>query len=486
MKKNNFFKKLILAAMLLSTFTGTLISQSWNQIGNDINGEAAGDYSGFAVSLNSDGNLVAIGAWRNDNVSGSDAGHVRVFQNISDSWVQIGNDIDGEAAGDYFGRSVCINVDGSIVAIGATYNDGNGSSSGHVRIYEYQSGAWIQVGNDINGEASWDYSGNSISLNSDGSIVAISAPYNDENGSNAGHVRIYQNMSGSWVQIGSDINGEAEGDESGVSVSLNNSGSIVAIGAYKNDGAGEDAGHVRVFELQSGSWIQKGNDIDGEAADDFFGRAVSLNADGSIVVVGAHKNDGNGEEAGHVRVFEYQAGSWIQKGNDIDGETTQDWFGIAVSINDDGSTIAVGASQNNGIGLNLGYAKIYNFHSGSWNQTGGNLDGEASGDGFGRSISLNSDGSKVAVGAWGNDDNGSNAGHTRVFDFGLATSILTEDVYTKWLASGTMFIYDITGQFVDQMEINGPVFNLELDNTGVYILVVRDGSSVFTKKVIVK
>ena len=44
MKKNNFFKKLILAAMLLSTFTGTLISQSWNQIGNDINGEAAGDY----------------------------------------------------------------------------------------------------------------------------------------------------------------------------------------------------------------------------------------------------------------------------------------------------------------------------------------------------------------------------------------------------------------------------------------------------------
>ena len=268
MKKNNFFKKLILAAMLLSTFTGTLISQSWNQIGNDINGEAAGDYSGFAVSLNSDGNLVAIGAWRNDNVSGSDAGHVRVFQNISDSWVQIGNDIDGEAAGDYFGRSVCINVDGSIVAIGATYNDGNGSSSGHVRIYEYQSGAWIQVGNDINGEASWDYSGNSISLNSDGSIVAISAPYNDENGSNAGHVRIYQNMSGSWVQIGSDINGEAEGDESGVSVSLNNSGSIVAIGAYKNDGAGEDAGHVRVFELQSGSWIQKGNDIDGETTQD--------------------------------------------------------------------------------------------------------------------------------------------------------------------------------------------------------------------------
>ena len=38
------------------------------------------------------------------------------------------------------GRSVSLSSDGSRVAIGAPYNDGNGSNSGHVRIYELQSG----------------------------------------------------------------------------------------------------------------------------------------------------------------------------------------------------------------------------------------------------------------------------------------------------------------------------------------------------------
>ena len=50
--------------------------------------------------------------------------------------------------------------------------------------------------------------------------------------------------------MGSDIDGEAEMDYSGMSVSLSSDGTIVAIGAYKNDGNGTDAGHVRVYEFQ--------------------------------------------------------------------------------------------------------------------------------------------------------------------------------------------------------------------------------------------
>jgi hypothetical protein len=41
-------------------------------------GEAADDYSGLSISLSSDGNTVAIGAFGNDG-NGSKAGHVRVF-----------------------------------------------------------------------------------------------------------------------------------------------------------------------------------------------------------------------------------------------------------------------------------------------------------------------------------------------------------------------------------------------------------------------
>ena len=105
----------------------------------------------------------------------------------SSFFTQIGLDIDGEAEIDYSGDSVSLSADGSVVAIGAYGNDGNGSDSGHVRIYQNVNGNWLQLGNDINGEAADDYSGGSVSLSADGSTVAIGAPRNDDNGANSGH-----------------------------------------------------------------------------------------------------------------------------------------------------------------------------------------------------------------------------------------------------------------------------------------------------------
>ena len=104
---------------------------------------------------------------------------------------QLGQDIDGEAAEDFSGRDVSISADGSTVAIGAISNDGNGSDSGHVRIYQWSGGTWQQLGSDIDGEAAGDGSGSSVSISADGSTVAIGAYYNDGNGSYLGHVRVY-------------------------------------------------------------------------------------------------------------------------------------------------------------------------------------------------------------------------------------------------------------------------------------------------------
>jgi hypothetical protein len=47
------------------------------------------------------------------------------------------------------------------------------------------------MGDDINGEAAYDYSGTSVSLSSDGDTVAIGARHNDGNGDNSGSVRVY-------------------------------------------------------------------------------------------------------------------------------------------------------------------------------------------------------------------------------------------------------------------------------------------------------
>jgi len=116
--------------------------------------------------------------------------HVLAVASIS----QVGADIDGEAAGDNSGRSVAMSGDGSRIAIGAPYNDGtdgNGSYTGHVRIYTLISGTWTQTGLDIDGEAAGDLSGISVAMSGDGSRIAIGTPYNEGTGSNAGHVRVY-------------------------------------------------------------------------------------------------------------------------------------------------------------------------------------------------------------------------------------------------------------------------------------------------------
>ena len=49
-----------------------------------------------------------------------------------------------------------------------------------------------------------------------------------------------------WNRLGSDIDGENAEDRSGWSISLSSDGTIVAIGAYANDGNGNLSGHVKL------------------------------------------------------------------------------------------------------------------------------------------------------------------------------------------------------------------------------------------------
>jgi len=384
------------------------------QLGPDIDGEAAYNSSGNSVSTSSDGNRVAIGAFRN-NGNGTFAGHVRIYEWSGSKWIQLGTDIDGEAAGDGLGFSVSISSDGNRVAIGARFNDGNGIDAGHVRIYEWTGSNWIQLGADIDGEASRDFFGSTVSISSDGKRVAIGAANNTGNGNSAGHVRIYEWTGSTWVQLGADIDSEAAGDESGFSVSISSEGNRVAIGAPGNDGNGNYSGHVRIYEWTVSNWVQLGADIDGEAAGDESGESVSISSDGNRVAIGAPYNDGNGNYSGHVRIYEWTGSNWKQMGTDIDGEAIDDRSGTSVSMSSDGNRVAIGAPNNDGNGDNTGHVRIYEWTGNNWVQLGVDIDGEAAVDLSGKSVSISSDGKRVAIGASANDGNGIQAGHVRLF-----------------------------------------------------------------------
>ena len=219
----------------------------WVRKGENIVGTTAWEMSGSSVSLSYDGNTVAIGSGKSywTGSSWNNTGRVRVFattNRLYPKWEQVGDDIAGESISDWSGQSVSLSADGTRVAIDGQYNDGAaGTDSGHVRVWEYSNNAWTQMGSDIDGEAAYDYSGGGVSLSADGTRVAIGSQWNDGNGESSGHVRVYEYSNSGWNQLGIDIDGVSADDRSFV-VSLSGDGTRVAIGA-------KNAGYMRVFAV---------------------------------------------------------------------------------------------------------------------------------------------------------------------------------------------------------------------------------------------
>jgi hypothetical protein len=99
----------------------------------------------------------------------------------------LGQDIDGEAAGDASGHSVSLSEDGKIVAIGAIFDNDDIINAGYTRVYRWDDiSTWIQIGDDIKGDADSDRSGYSVSLSADGIRVAIGTQRSDINGNDSG------------------------------------------------------------------------------------------------------------------------------------------------------------------------------------------------------------------------------------------------------------------------------------------------------------
>ena len=417
-------KKLItISGILLMLLPCSLYAQT--QIGQNILGSADGDYN-TTNALNSDGSILIIGA---PQFGTSRDGYARVFELDGTDWVQMGTTLLAENPGDEFGWQVAINSIGDIVAVYAGRNDGNGTDAGHARVYQFDGNDWIQLGGDIDGEAAGDAAGRgAIDLSSDGTILAMSGPYNDGGGVDAGHVRVFEYDGNDWVQQGNAMEGEAN-FLTGFNVSLNNDGSRVSVGYMDADTAnGFQSGKVGVFEFDGNDWLQIGNDILGEADFDRFGYDADLNGDGNIVAIGATWSNGDGgNDTGSASVFQFDGNDWVQMGQDIDCDQdgSEAW---EVSINGDGTVISYGAYLYDGLGDNTGLVRVYKYNGSEWIQRGEDIIGASSDSYDGWTTSLNEDGTVLATGGWGYDYS---KGVVRVFDLSEIITIYALDGTTS-------------------------------------------------------
>ena len=323
------------------------IGGAWTLYGTDINGENFGGIGAFSVSLSADGNTLAFGG-----LLGLDV--VKVFSYNTDTgfWTQKGNDIPNNTSEGVFGFSIKLSSDGNTLVIGAVSSP-IVPAAGVTQIFQFETGSWNQVGDDINGVEFGEHSGRSVDISSDGKTVAIL---------NNNSARVYKNISGAWTLFGDEI--PALGSQyPNSAVSLSSNGDILAIGEPDYTDSFIQQGRVRVFSHGSGTWNQVGRDINGEVAYYRTGASVSLSSDGQILAIGEPGSTSGSTDRGRTRLFENQGSSWVHIGNDIFGEASEDYSGGSISLSSDASTLAIGAYLNDGNGVDAGHARIYDLRA---------------------------------------------------------------------------------------------------------------------------
>lgn len=413
MKITKILIKVILLGLL--SLQTLCISAQWFQQGLDIDGDFDNDASGAVLSLSADGTTLAISSFAY-YLGGNHTGQIRVYKKINGNWTQQGDDIIGDQPFSRSGGSISLSADGKIIAIVSWSNHGGGYFRGDTRIYNYTNGMWMQLGNPIYGESDGDGGSSSVSISANGTIVAIGSYLNGGGGIGRGHVRIFKFVNNAWLQIGADIDGKSDQELSGIGLSISSDGTIVAIGASDADDGGTNSGQVRIFKFIDGSWIQLGNNINGDYGD-YSGRPVALSSSGTTVAIGRITHNIGGIARGYVRIFAYSNGVWKQLGSNINGETNSDHSGTSVALSADGNIVAIGATSNDGGGIDRGHVRIYKFSGGLWKQFGSDIDGESNLDYSGFAVSLSGDGNTVAIGAPNNAGGGVARGHIRVYSY---------------------------------------------------------------------
>lgn len=354
------------------------------------------DFFGSAVDLDEDGNTLVVGAYREDSAArtvngdgtsntASEAGAAYVFVRSSGVWQHQAylkaSNADTE---DWFGFAVAVSADGRTIVVGAPWERGASNtfySSGAAYVFAWNAGAWGQQAYlQASSPDSYDYFGWSLDISTYGDVVAV----------------------GAWGEA-SSANG-VNGDET-------------------NDTMTE-AGAVFIFERSNLDWYKQAYlKASNTQAQDRFGRQLRLSQDGRTLVVGAPNEDSNatganGDESnnaladsGAVYVFTRPSSTWSQQAYlKAAAPNASDLFGSALAISADGTTLLVGASEEDGSGssfggdptsnsvANSGATYFFERQEAAWSQQGYLKAPKAIAyDGFGSNLAISAEGESFAV-----------------------------------------------------------------------------------------
>lgn len=304
---------------------------SWVQLGNDILGENTNDNCGYKVAINGSGNIIAFSSIYYDNNTITNAGQVKIYQfnQLSDSWEQLGLSINGSFKDGLFGFDLAINYDGNKIIISSPTNTND--FIGRVYIYSYdETNGWV-LDTTLTGNYN-ELFGHSVNINNNGNYFVIGTRESENNAVKTGKVEIYHFNDTSWVKIGNSIVGERENDIFGYDTVINDSGTIIATNNYFNNS-------VYSYQLnESNQWVFHGI-INGDYNENFKGQSLDMNSRGNFIIVNSNSK---------IQVYYYENNQWIKFGNPFDVSNNLNFTDVA--INSIGDAIYFGSyipNQNN-------------------------------------------------------------------------------------------------------------------------------------------
>lgn len=322
---------------------------------------AFSDNFGHAVAL--DGNAIAIGA-RWDDDAGVSSGSVYIYRSSRDGWAEEQKIVASDAeALDLFGISVALS--GDVLAVGALRGDAEKiNDSGAVYVFRFDGTTWSEEAKLFLADAEEDDRfGSAVAVV--GNLLIVGATLDDGTGSSY----VYRFIDLEWMQekklVPDDID---DSQQFGTSVAI--SGKNVLIGSWRDSDNGPFSGSAYIFRFDGVNWLEETKLTASDASStDFFGGDVFIA--GNVALVGAYGDDlpGIAANAGSAYVFRFDGSRWNEEAKLVaDDAGMNDQFGLAVAMIAD--TVLVGARYDDDGGNDAGAAYIFqrDARSGQWDQ----------------------------------------------------------------------------------------------------------------------
>jgi hypothetical protein len=259
------------------------------------------DRFGISVSLNRNGDMLVVGAYLETTGSDYYSGAVYTFTRTDTVWTEIHkHGSSSRNSQDYFGWRVLLSGDNSVLVVSAIQDE----TGGRVYVYEWDdvNEEWTesQVIDSVNGSPE-DYFGFSMALSRDGSVLAISNRAGFDSGNVDSSVSVYRHSGGTF-ELEETLLSSSNRDRFGYALGLSEDGSVLLIGA---PGWSDEKGKVSSYQWRSNQWIQL-PDITGDRSQsgDRFGFSLGISNNKSVLAVGAPYDSDNGSGSGSTYVFE--------------------------------------------------------------------------------------------------------------------------------------------------------------------------------------